>query len=119
MTNGANYTWGKLYQSPWQSDIGTPNQLSILPGQLSCPFQTNNMKYRWREGNQWWWIISNQMCPIDLLAGGISDDISISASDTIADNISVRISMTMSVTVSVTICIHIKAYSEAIPNSNP
>jgi hypothetical protein len=39
MTNGANYTRGKLHHSPWHSDIRTPNQLNTPPGRLSYLFQ--------------------------------------------------------------------------------
>jgi hypothetical protein len=37
ITTGANYTMGKLFHSPRQSDIRTPNQLNIIhiiPGRL-------------------------------------------------------------------------------------
>jgi len=32
MTNGANYKNGKIHQSPWHSDIGTPSELNTPAG---------------------------------------------------------------------------------------
>ena len=68
MTNGANYTKGKLHHSPWHSDIRTSNQLNTPPGRLSRPFQTKNSKHRGRGANQTLWISSKQTCPINKFA---------------------------------------------------
>ena len=105
MTNGANYTRGKLHHSPWLSDIRTSKQLNTPPGRLSRPFRTKLSRQKRRGANQTAWISSKQACTINLLSNGIPD--AIPSSDTIP------------VTISETISLHIEAISEAIPNSNP
>jgi hypothetical protein len=93
MTNGANYKRGKLYHSPWYSDICTSNPVNTHPGGLSHPFQTKNSKQSRREANQTMCISSKQTCPINLLSDGIPEAISssttfsVTISKTILDSI--------------------------------
>jgi hypothetical protein len=92
MTNGANYKRGKLYHSPWHSDIRTSNQLNTPRERLSRLFETKNSEPRKQGANQTMWISSKQTCPINIHSDGIHDAISSSNSKTISKNLSTTIS---------------------------
>jgi len=103
MTHGANYKWGKLHHSHWNSDIRNSNQLNTSPGRLSRPYHKNTNQQRRSRANQSSWISLKLTCPINLLSEGFPNCISNSNSDTIP----------------VTISEATKAISIAVPNSNP
>jgi hypothetical protein len=110
MTNGANYTRGKLHHSPWHSDIRTPNQLNTPPEQLSRPIQSKNSTQRRRGGNQSLRISTKHTWPINLLSDGIPD--AISTSDTISETIPETISYSNPETIS-------KAFPNTISEATP